>query len=193
MKKLKWFAIFLLGLVSFGQTSSNSKDAHRNQVQAIRAQVKSANSERQLLTQLIERRPSTLPKSQIGRMLNAAMDAKRNIPGWQDEMIATLPSSDLEMEAFLEFTLESGNEQFRPLLRVYYALAFKAAAAHPESIPKVFQIAREFNTADWPDYDNIDWFCDELKKVKAGNPAAFSTALKTEKADMRNYISGCAR
>jgi hypothetical protein len=141
---------------------------------------------------MIKTKPQQLPKSRIGLMLRAARDAQLNTPGWSSEILASLPSSDLEMEAFLEFTVGHGNEEFQPFLRIYYTMAFRAAESHPEALHRIFEISREFETQNWPDYDNIDWFCDELKDVKKRSANAFETALRSEKPDLKSYIAGCS-
>jgi hypothetical protein len=170
----------------------SAKSSEARQAQVIRALVVQAESEKDLLVRMIEKEPQQLPKSRIGVMLHAAKDAQFGAPDWSNEILASLPSSDLEMEAFLEFTIGRGNEKFEPFLRIYYAMAFKAAVLHPEALHKVFQIAREYETQNWPDYDNVDWFCDELKSLKRGDPGAFQAALESEKPGMKSYISGCA-
>lgn len=106
-------------------------NSHAHQVQVIQGLVAQANSERDLLVQTIQTTPQRVPKSRIGHMLYAARDAQLNISGWSDEVLASLPSSDLEMEAFLEFTSGPGNERFQPFLRVYYKMAFRGGSTSP--------------------------------------------------------------
>ena len=174
-------------------TSSTGEGSRAHQAQVIRALVAQAGAEKDLLREMIEKSPTQRPpKSRIGLMLHAARDAQLNIPGWCKEILASLPNSDLEMEAFLEFTLDPSNKEFEPFFRFYYTMAFKAAALHPKALPKIFRIAREFETRNWPDYENIDWFCDELKEVKKVNPSAFHAALQLERPETKDYVAGCA-
>jgi hypothetical protein len=196
MKNAAWISAFfcLVAPILLCQSPPSAlKGSHAHQVQVIRALVAQADSEKASLRQMLNETPTTqIPKSRIGLMLHAARDAQLNAPGWSKEILASLPTSDLEMEAFLEFTLDRGNKEFEPLFRLYYAMAFKAAALHPEALPKIFRISREFETQNWPDYDDVDWFCSELKETRRANPSAFSAALRMEKHEMRSYIAGCA-
>jgi hypothetical protein len=159
-------------------------------VQAIITLVAQAESERGLLDRIINGESRQYPKSRIGTMLHAAKSAMQNAPDWSQAILNSLPTSDVEMEAFLEFTTR--HEEFQPYFRTYYTMAFKAAGLHPETLHRIFTIAREYETENWPDYDNIDWFCEKLKDVKKENPKAFQGALRLEKADTKRYIDGCA-
>lgn len=196
MKIFIWLAVLLgLGTASLhGQSGlSAQKKAHANEVRLVRSLVTEAHSERNVLAQMIETEPQQLPKSRIGLMLHAVRDAQLNKPDWSSEIIASLPSSDLEMEAFLEFTVGHGNEQFQPFFRTYYTMAFRAAESHPEALHKIFEISHEYGTKNWPDYDNIDWFCDELKEVRKRSPESFKTALQSENPSLRSYVAGCSK
>lgn len=167
--------------------------SRKQQVHVIRTLIAKASVEKPLLEQMVRDEPELLPKSRIGVMLRAANDARLDIPGWGTEILSTLPSSDLEMEAFWEFTHGHNNQVFTPLFRIYYAKAFIAAGRHPAALHKIFSIAREYETSEWPDYDDIDWFCNQLKNTKAMNPTAFDAAVLTETHDMRTYVSDCVK
>ena len=196
MKITVWIAAFLIvsgEALALPPKSPSQARSHEQQVHVIHALVAEAAAEKPLLEQMVGSKPKLLPKSRIGLMLHAANDARLKLGGWDAEVLATLPSSDLEMEAFWEFTHDPGNQIFTPLFRTYYAKAFRAAGRHPSALHKVFKIAREYETSDWPDYDDIDWFCDQLKNSKSEDPAAFNAALRSESHDMKAYVLGCVK
>jgi hypothetical protein len=196
LKIIVFIAEFLIlsgGALALSPKNPSKTQSHQQQVHVIHALVAQAAAEKPLLEKMVTTKPELLPKSRIGQMLHAANDARLNLPGWDAEVLATLPSSDLEMEAFWEFTHDSGNPVFTPLFRTYYAKAFRAAGRHPSALHKAFKIAREYETSNWPDYDDIDWFCDQLKNSKSENPSAFDAALRSESHDMQAYVLGCVR
>ncbi len=126
-------------------------------------------------------------------MLLATKAAQAKQKGWERTILDTLPSSDLEMEAFLRFTIEPQNKSFEPLFREYYGRSFEAVKAWPVKLHSIFQIATEFGTKNWPDYDDIDWFCDELANVKRRDPRHFEVAPRAERPNVRTYLEGCGR
>ncbi len=184
--------ILALLILSSKPVFSLTTDSHANQVKTIKSLVSEADSEKDVLVAMTNGCCSPLPKSKIGKWLHFAVDPRLSSDALRNELLETVPSSDLEMEAFLEFTLNPGNEQFRPLLRTYYQAVFKAASLNSRFLPRIFNIAREFGTQNWPDYDNIDWYCDQLKDVKKANPKAFEVAARLQKPYLRNYVVGCA-
>src|SRR5438270_767317 len=81
----------------------------------IRILITQANHEKEALLRELRKPEQFRPKSKIGRMLLAAKLAESEQPGWEKFILDTLPSSDSEMEAFLEFTSAPENKGFEPL------------------------------------------------------------------------------
>jgi hypothetical protein len=159
----------------------------------VRSLVTRANEERSLLIDAIKEGKQYAPQSQIGKMLLCAEAAEIGSAGWKEHLLNTLPTSDIQMEAFLEFTHLPENSELEPLFRIYYAKAFDAVAEHTNKLHAIFNIATQFGTKRWPDYDDSDWFCDELGRLRRRIPHQFRTALLTEKPSRRSYLAACGR
>jgi hypothetical protein len=159
----------------------------------VRSLVTRANEERSLLIDAIKEGKQYAPQSQIGKMLLCAEAAEIGSAGWKEHLLNTLPTSDIQMEAFLEFTHLSENSELEPLFRIYYAKAFDAVAEHTNKLHAIFGIATQFGTTRWPDYDDSDWFCGQIGQLKSKIPREFQAALRMESRSRRAYLAACGR
>ena len=96
------------------------------------------------------------------------------------------------MEAFNEFAHQPANAEFRRSYREFYQAAFESVAGHTEYLHSVFRVTVEFNTKNWPDYDDIDWYCSELSKVYKAAPKQYDQALANEAARDIKFLRMCA-
>lgn len=129
--------------------------------------------------------------SPIARIVFAMRLYQLNPKQGAEAVLKSLPRSDIEMEAFDEFSFEPQNSVLRPLYRTYYEAAFRSVVEHPEYLHAVFSVAREFNTANWPDYDDIDWYCSNLAKVYKAIPEQYDRALLKEAPKNRAGLRDC--
>ena len=189
---------FLLLIVASLIISGSNSRAHASQnatksSSVVLKLVSEANKEREALISAVDQGKQYAPKSQIGIMLLCAKSADIGTEGWEDRLLKTLPKSDEQMEAFLEFTNAPQNAKLKPLFKSYYEKAFEAAGHHPEKLHAIFGIATQFGTTRWPDYDDSDWFCDEVGRLKNRIPREFQAALIKEKPSRRAYLAACGQ
>jgi hypothetical protein len=174
----------------------------RAETDMVKSMVSRADTERVLLISLSQATDEeTLNKivakrqawSPIARMVIAMRLYQLNPKQGAEAVLRSLPRSDIEMEAFNEFSYEPQNSVLRPLYRAYYEAAFKSVVEHPEYLHAVFSVAREFSTTNWPDYDDIDWYCSNLAKVYKVMPDQYDRALLKEAPKNRVGLRDCGR
>lgn len=172
----------------------------RVETDRVKSMVSRADSERTLLISLSQARDEeTLNKivatrqawSPIARRVIAMRLYQLDPKQGAEAILKSLPQSDVEMEAFDEFSFEPQNSVLRPLYRAYYEAAFKSVMEHPEFLHSVFSVAREFSTTNWPDYDDIDWYCGNLATVYKAIPEQYDSALLKEAPNNRVGLRDC--
>lgn len=107
-------------------------------------------------------------------------------------ILALLPRNDIEMEALNEFLHEPQNSAIRPIYSDFYRAAFDSVSDYPQYLHSVFGIATEYDTKNWPDYDDIDSFCSSLARVYQAQPARYESAASQESEKDRRYVMSCA-
>lgn len=172
----------------------------RTETDQVKSMVSRADAERTLLISISQAKgEETLNKlvaqqqawSPIGRIVIAMSRYQLNPKQGAEGVLKSLPRSDIEMEAFDEFAFEPQNSVLQPLYRAYYEAAFKSVAEHPEYLHSIFSVAREFSTTNWPDYEDIDWYCSNLAKVYRVIPEQYDRALLKEAPKDRSGLRDC--
>ncbi|HUN86532.1 MAG TPA: hypothetical protein VMU48_19290 [Terracidiphilus sp.] len=172
----------------------------RAEADAVKSLINNANEERPLLMKILgvsdagtleKITNADTPKSRIGRMLWSLRIFQLNEKQGGLAVLRSLPRSDIEMEALNEFTHQKGDNDFRPMYRDYYSAAFRSVVSHPAFLQSIFQISTEFDTKNWPDYDDADWYCSELAKVRKAMPELYDQALSRESTRDKPFLSTC--
>lgn len=109
------------------------------------------------------------------------------------DVVNVLPRSATEMEAFYEFTHEKGAEQFLPCYSAFYESAFQLAGNQPNALPKLFDVATQFDTKIWPNYDDVDFFCSQLGELRAKIPVQYDGAMRSKNVRDRKFLTDCGR
>lgn len=131
------------------------------------------------------------PKSKIGQMILAAAIYHFDAGQGASEVLRAAPKSDVEMEAFNEFAHQRGNEAFRKFYRAFYGAVFDSVIRKPRYLHLAFMIAVEFNTKNWPDYDDIDWYCAQLARVHNKIPKQYDRAIMKEQGINQRFLREC--
>ena len=172
----------------------------RAEADAVKTLIGNANEERSLLMKVLDASDAGAlaeitnanpPKSRIGQMLCSLRASQLNEKEGSLAVLRSLPRSDIEMEALNEFTHLKVNSDFRPMYREYYSAAFQSVVSHPAFLPSIFRISTEFDTKNWPDYDDTDWYCSELAKVRKAIPEQYEQALSRESSRDKEFLSTC--
>lgn len=109
------------------------------------------------------------------------------------DVLNALPRSATEMEAFYEFTHEKGAEQFLPYYSEFYEGAFQLVRKRPNALPKLFDVATQFDTKIWPNYDDVDFFCSQLGELRAKIPVQYDRAMRSRNVRDRKFLTDCGR
>lgn len=160
---------------------------HADEERSLLLEIRSASTVR-ALAQITD---TNFPKSRIGQMLRSLRLFQLNEKEGSLAVLQSLPRSDVEMEALNEFTHEKGNGDFQPMYRAYYESAFQSVVSHPTFLHSIFRISTQFDTKNWPDYDDTDWYCSELAKVRKAVPKEYDHALSRESSRDKNFLSTC--
>lgn len=110
-----------------------------------------------------------------------------------NDLLRSLPRTAIEMEAFYEFTHSKGSEQFRPYYLAFYAAAFRLAGQRPQTLPDLFDVATQFDTKIWPNYDDVDFFCSQLGELRKNIPAQYDRAVRLRNKGDRKFLTDCGR
>lgn len=172
----------------------------RAEADAVKSLSSRANDERPLLTRILAASDAQAlagitstnsPKSRIGQMLCSLRLFQLNEKAGSLAVLQSLPRSDIEMEALNEFTHQKENRDFTPTYRAYYRAAFQSVVFHPRFLRSIFRVSTEFDTKNWPDYDDTDWYCSELAKVRKAIPEQYDHALMQESSQDKEFLSTC--
>jgi hypothetical protein len=163
--------------------------------------VRDAVGERPLLLRIAECRDSSTFQeidgkqvtSVVGQMIYATKLYEFDPDEGGLKVLETLPKSDLQMQALGEFIFEPHNEALRPLGRGFYSAMFKSVVRHPEFINDVFQVAIQFDSVEWFDVEDGEWFCSQLKPLQQAIPEQYREAIKRLKPKGRASFENCAR
>ena len=109
------------------------------------------------------------------------------------DLLSSLPRTATEMEAFYEFTHNKGSEQFRPYYLAFYEAAFHLVAQRPKALPRIFDVATQFDTKIWPNYDDVDFFCSQLGELRKKMPAQYDRAARLRNSGDRKFLEDCGR
>ena len=72
-------------------------------------------------------------------------------------ILQSMPQNATEMEAFFEFTHAKGNDSLLPLYEKFYLELFNAAKTRSQMLPRILDVAVNFDTKEWPNYDETDF------------------------------------
>ena len=131
------------------------------------------------------------PKSRIGQMLRSLRLFQLDEKEGSLAVLKALPRSDIEMEALNEFTHKKGNGDFQAMYRAYYSAAFQSVVSHPPFLQSIFRISTQFDTKNWPDYDDTDWYCSELANVRKAMPEEYDRAVSRESPKDKEFLKTC--
>ena len=191
------FAVLLALLASYGRNTQAQTRAEANEVKSL---IGHANDERPLLTRILSASDAetlsgitstNTPKSRIGQMLCSLRLFQLNGKEGGLAVLKSLPRSDIEMEALNEFTHQKQNRDFAPLYRAYYAAAFQSVVFNPSFLHSIFRFSTEFDTKNWPDYDDTDWYCSELANIRKAIPEEYDRAVLRESSKDREFLKKC--
>ncbi|MDE1162074.1 MAG: hypothetical protein PW792_09030 [Acidobacteriaceae bacterium] len=129
----------------------------------------------------------------VVQMIYAAHMYQASGPDSSTDVLNALPRSATEMEAFYEFTHEKGAEQFLPYYSAFYKDAFQLVVHQPNALPKLFDVATQFDTKLWPNYEDVDFFCSRLGELRAKIPAQYDRAMKSRNLKDRKFLTDCGR
>ena len=163
---------------------------------AVQRTVEAAQAERALLLtiyqsptkeQLSAILAKTPPRSRIGVMLVAAKQYEFQNVAAEPAVLAALPKSYAEMQAFDQFS----TGEFNGADRYFYAAGFSAAAHHPAALPAIFSLATEFKPAVVAEDPSMEWYCGELEILHTKAPQPYDQAVMRAPIANRDYLKSC--
>jgi hypothetical protein len=131
------------------------------------------------------------PNHSVSQMIFAAHVYQ--ISSHDRTLLSTLPRNATEMEAFYEFTHKKGNERFLPYYRIFYKGAFELVGNNLDFTAALFDVATQFDTTIWPNYDDVDFFCSELRELRKKFPTQYDGAVRSRNRRDRLFLSNCGR